>query len=115
LRNALGEAICGRSYGNTFGSSAGIPAEGDGEILPYLPNYPHVTLTLIDRQDWTRTVGYGEFGQVKLTAMHDDLFLPNILERDQAMRHDTGDAYPCDGVANVLPFQKNKKAPEGIY
>jgi phenylacetate-coenzyme A ligase PaaK-like adenylate-forming protein len=112
---ALGEAICGRSYGNTFGSSAGIPARDDGEILPYLPNYPHVTLAVVDKQDWTRTVGYGEFGQVRLTTMHDDLFLPNILERDQAVRFDTGDAYPCDGVANVLPFQKTRKAPEGIY
>jgi hypothetical protein len=111
----LGNAVLGRSYGNTFGSSAGIPAERDGEILPYLPNFPHVTLAVVDKQDWTRTVGYGEQGRVMLTALHDDLFLPNILERDQALRHDTGDRYPCDGVANVLPLLDARKAPEGVY
>lgn len=111
----LGDAIVGRSYGNTFGSSAGIPAEQGGDILPYLPNYPQVTLAVVDKKDWTRTAEYGELGQVKLTALHDDLFLPNILERDQAVRHDTGDAFPCDGVANVLPLQNSRKMPEGVY
>lgn len=115
FREVLGGATLGRSYGNTFGSSAGIPEEDGGDILPYLPNFPHVTLAVVDKSDWTRSVGYGELGRVMLTALHDDLFLPNILERDQALRHDTGRRFPCDGVANVLPLLDARKAPEGVY
>ncbi|MDF2260104.1 arylcarboxylate reductase [Streptantibioticus ferralitis] len=115
FKEVLGDGIVGRSYGNTFGTSAGIPEESNGDILPYLPNYPNVTAAVVDKEDWTRAVGFGELGQVKLTVLHPDLFLPNILERDQALRYDTGDTYPCDGVANVMPLQVTRKAPEGIY
>jgi hypothetical protein len=115
FRKALGDAIIGRSYGNTFGTSAGLPEVGDGELLPYVPNYPQVTIAVTDKDDWTRTVGMGELGRVRLTVMHDDLFLPNILERDQALRFDTGADWPCDGVANVRPLQVTTSAPEGIY
>ncbi|MET7575508.1 arylcarboxylate reductase [Streptomyces sp. NPDC005492] len=108
-------AIVGRSYGNTFGTSAGIPASDDGEVLPYLPNYPNVTALVVDKEDWTRTVEYGRQGQVMLNILHPDLLLPNFLERDQAVRYDTGDTYPCDGVANVMPLQVTRSAPEGIY
>ncbi|MFI1169808.1 arylcarboxylate reductase [Streptomyces sp. NPDC020801] len=112
---ALDGGLCGRSYGNTFGSGAGLPAVDDGRILPYVPNYPHVTMTVTDKEDWTRTVGYGALGRVKLTVLHEDLFLPNILERDQALRYDTAGDWPCDGVANVRPLQMSRSAPEGIY
>jgi hypothetical protein len=109
------DGIVGRSYGNTFGTSAGLPAVGNGELLPYVPNYPQVTIAVTDKGDWTRTVDTGELGRVRLTVLHDDLFLPNILERDQALRFDTGAEFPCDGVANVRPLQVTTSAPEGIY
>jgi hypothetical protein len=50
-----------------------------------------------------------------LTVLHDDLFLPNILERDQGERYDPGGRWPCDGVANVRPFQVTRATPEGLY
>ncbi len=112
---ALREGICGRTYGNTFGNCAGLPAERNGDVLPYLPNYPHVTAAVVDRADWSVTVPYGAIGQVRLTVLHDDLFLPNILERDQALRHDIGASWPCDGLANVFPLQTSRATPEGIY
>jgi hypothetical protein len=112
---ALGGRPCGRSYGNTFGNAAGLPAEQDGELLPYLPNYPQVTMAVVDKADWSRTVEPGAVGRVRLTVLHDDLFLPNVLERDQAVRYDTGDRWPCDGVANVRPLQITSAAPEGLY
>ncbi|MCM3886502.1 hypothetical protein [Frankia sp. R82] len=111
----LGGGPCGVSYGNTFGNAASLPAERDGDLLPYVPNYPQVTMAVVDKADWRRTVGYGEGGQVRLTVLHDDLFLPNVLERDQAVRYDTGDGWPCDGVANVRPLQIAQSAPEGLY
>lgn len=115
LVTALNGGICGRSYGNTFGNGAGLPAEHDGEILPYVPNYPQVTMSVVDLGDWSATVSYGAPGQVRLTVLHEDLFLPNILERDQALRYDTGSDWPSDGVANVRPLQITNTAPEGLY
>ncbi|MCK9896185.1 hypothetical protein MXD60_16575 [Frankia sp. AgB32] len=111
----LGGAPCGLSYGNTFGNAAGLPYEPDHDLLPYAPNYPQVTMAVVDKTDWRRTVGYGEGGQVRLTVLHDDLFLPNVLERDQAVRYDAGDRWPSDGVANVRPLQIAQSAPEGLY
>jgi hypothetical protein len=111
----LNGGICGRSYGNTFGNAAGLPAERDGELLPHVPNYPQVTMAVVKKDDWSTTVNHGALGQVRLTVLHEDLFLPNVLERDQALRHDTGDEWPCDGVANIRPLQMTSTAPEGLY
>ncbi|MGX7763390.1 arylcarboxylate reductase [Streptomyces angustmyceticus] len=112
---ALDGGLIGASYGNTFGGAMGLPAERDGDVLPYVPHYPEVTMTVVDKNDPTRTVGYGEVGQVRLTVLHEDLFLPHILERDQAARYRTPADWPCDGVANVQPLQVSRAAPEGIY
>ncbi|MER8186039.1 arylcarboxylate reductase [Kitasatospora sp. NPDC094015] len=112
---ALDGGICGLSYGNTFGNAAGLPAHQDGRLLPYLPNYPQVTMAVVRQDDGTSPVPYGATGQVRLTVLHEDLFLPNVLERDQAVRYDTGGHFPCDGVANVRPLQVTSTAPEGLY
>ncbi|GAA3453670.1 hypothetical protein [Dactylosporangium matsuzakiense] len=115
ILEALEGGVIGTTYGNTFGCAMGLPAENGGAILPYLPNYPQVTMAVVDKDDPRREVGYGEVGRVRLTVLHDDLFLPNILERDQAIRFDTGGKWPCDGVANVRPLQISSATPEGLY
>lgn len=102
-------------YGNTFGCGMGLPAAEGSDLLTYVSNYPQVTHAVVDKDDPTRVVEYGELGRVRLTVMHEDLFLPNILERDQAIRFDTGPDWPCDGVANVTPLRDSKSAPEGLY
>jgi hypothetical protein len=102
-------------YGNTFGNSVALPVRDGGRLMAHVPNYPQVTMSVVDTNDWTRIVGYGEHGQVLLTIMHEDLFLPNVRERDIAMRYETGDEWPCDGVANVRPLHDTHAVPEGIY
>lgn len=92
---ALPDGVIGCTYGNTFGSAAGLSPSADGAVLPYVPHYPQITMTVTDKHDWRRTAGYGELGRVRLTVLHEDLFLPNILERDQAMRYDTRPDWPC--------------------
>jgi len=115
FREALDGRIIATTYGNTFGCAMGLPARHDGDVLPYLPNFPQVTMNVVDKDEPTRVVGMGMLGRVKLTVLHEDLFLPNILERDQAVRFDTGDAWPCDGVANVRPLQSGAAVVEGLY
>ena len=112
---ALNGGILGLTYGNTLGNCVGLPAQRDGDLLPYVPNYPHVTIAVVDKSDWTRTVEFGETGRVRLTVLQDDLFLPNVLERDQAERHDLSGEWPCDGVANVRPLEISRAKPEGLY
>jgi hypothetical protein len=112
---ALDGRPLGLIYGNTFGNSVGLRAERNSTILPYLPCYPHVTMAVVDKDDWRRTVDHGQIGRVSLTTLQEDLFLPNVLERDQAVRHDLGSRWPCDGVANVHPLQISRESPEGVY
>ncbi|HEX4359155.1 MAG TPA: hypothetical protein VH141_16620 [Pseudonocardia sp.] len=105
----------GLSYGNTFGSSAGLPPEDDGATMPYVPNYPQVTTTVVDPDDWRTVLPVGARGRVRLTILHDDLFLPNLLERDQATCWNPPGRWPSPGVANVAPLHISRNAPEGLY
>ncbi|MGN5377313.1 arylcarboxylate reductase [Streptomyces lasalocidi] len=112
---ALDGGLVQYQYGNTLGNSGGLPARDDGDLMPCVPNYPQVNHDVVDIRDWRRVVPYGEVGQVRMTALHEDLFLPNILERDQAVRFDTQGSWPTDGVANVQPLHRLRATPEGIY
>ncbi|NGO83774.1 arylcarboxylate reductase [Streptomyces sp. 196(2019)] len=111
---ALRGGICGLTYGNTFGNAACLDIKQDGELISYVPNYPQITMAVVDRGDLSTTVAPGTVGRVRLTVLHEDLFLPNILERDQALRHPT-DHWPTDGVANIRPLQITNSSPEGLY
>jgi hypothetical protein len=110
LAKALNGCLLSINYGDTFGNALMLGVLEEGEFIAYAPNYPHVTMDVVETGDWTRVVDYGKDGRVRLTVMHEDLFLPNILERDIAMRYDTGDEWPCDGVANVRPLSNVNKA-----
>lgn len=100
--------------GNAFGDAAGLPVEQNAELLPYVPNHPQVTMNVVRKEDWSTVVEYGTVGRVRPTAPHEDLFLPHILERDQALRYDTGSGWPSGRVANATPLQTASSAPEGL-
>jgi hypothetical protein len=110
---ALNGGMLSVSYDTTLGSAPALNVLEEGGLIAYAPSYPHITMAVVDVSDWTRVVDYGKEGQVRLTVMHEDLFMPNILERDLATRYDVGDEWPCDGVANVrpLPERNNARSP----
>ncbi|MGW7349855.1 arylcarboxylate reductase [Streptomyces sp. NPDC054784] len=116
---ALDGGVIGTSYGNALGNAVGLPARlgagPDEDLLPYVPHYPEVTMAVVDKKDPRRVVDFGEVGQLRITTLHDDLFLPNVLERDQAVRCATPDGWPCDGVANLQPLQVAWELPDGMY
>ncbi|MEI5097539.1 hypothetical protein RB200_01315 [Streptomyces sp. PmtG] len=66
-----------------------------------------------------REVAEGERGRVRVTTLLEDLFLPNLLERDSAIRTGPHPWFPWDGVAAVRPFQDGTgtegEAVEGVY
>ena len=67
--------------------------------------------------DWTQTAGYGERGRVVTTTLLEDLFIPNLIERDSAARARPHPWFPWDGVARVGPAREEREAAvaEGVY
>ncbi|WP_284750296.1 hypothetical protein [Amycolatopsis sp. RTGN1] len=112
---ALDGGLVRSGYGNTFGNAVSLHPQDGGAILPYAPTYPQVTMSVVDPEDFRKTVDKGQSGQLKLTVLHEDLFLPNLMERDEATRFDTKGEWPVDGVYNVRPLQVSQAAPEGLY
>ncbi|MCA8957834.1 MAG: hypothetical protein KDC87_17290 [Planctomycetes bacterium] len=106
------------TYGNTLmGLAAHKPGlREDGYSITYHAPQPRAVLRVVDPQDTTRTVDYGEWGRVELTTLTHELFLPRFLERDEALRRPPCARYPWDGVGEVRPFgAEAEKIVEGVY
>ena len=112
---ALDGGICLTSYHNTFGDCVSVPLPTADAALLYVPSYPQVTGAVVAKDDWSVPVAHGQIGQIRLTVLHEDLFLPNVLQRDQAIRCFLGDDWPGDGFASVFPLQPLRATPAGVY
>jgi hypothetical protein len=60
---------------------------------------------VVDLDDPTRLVAYGQTGRVKLTTLTKEFFMPGFLERDEGEREQPCASYPWDGVSGVRPFR----------
>jgi hypothetical protein len=106
------------TYGNTLmGLAVHKPFDPlDNYAMIYYPPMPRAVLDVVDPDEPTRTVGYGQTGRVRLTTLTQEFFMPRFLERDEAEREPPCDAYPWDGVRNVRPFSRFQAAvTEGVY
>ncbi|WP_241999571.1 MULTISPECIES: hypothetical protein [Streptomyces] len=101
------------TYGNTLVGHA-LQAEpvGSSSRSYHLPP-PFAVLTVTDPADPWREVAVGERGRVRATTLLEDLFLPNLLERDSAVRTGPHPWFPWDGVADVRPWRKEGEEGEG--
>ncbi|WP_329312443.1 phenazine biosynthesis protein [Streptomyces sp. NBC_01262] len=105
-------------YGNTL---AGIAPQrprvaDDTHDCVFLPYHPYSRIEVVDPQDPTALVPYGERGQIRLTLLTRDLFLPYALERDSAIRVAPTEDFPWDALADVQPLTRGADAPvEGVY
>ncbi len=106
------------TYGNTLmGLAVGKPRlpEDDYAII-YYPPLPRAMIEVVDPDEPTRAVGYGETGRVRLTTLTREFFMPHFLERDEAEREPPCALYPWDGVRNVRPFSRlQATVVEGVY
>ncbi|WNF28116.1 hypothetical protein RI138_15465 [Streptomyces sp. C11-1] len=114
------------TYGNTLvGHALQADAVPGGPLLPpgsthsyHLPP-PFAVLTVVDPGDPWRELPVGERGRVRVTTLLEDLFIPNLLERDSAVRTGPHPWFPWDGVAAVRPFEQDEggeeEAVEGVY
>ena len=106
------------TYGNTLmGLACGKPFDpaDDYKITYYAPQ-PRAVIRVVDFDDHTKVVPYGETGRVKLFTMTKELFIPGFLERDEGEREKPHVKYPWDGVSGVRPFHKIASSTTvGVY
>jgi hypothetical protein len=107
-------------YGNTMMGIAPqrprTPGD-DSERCVFVPYHPFSRVRLVNPENPTHEVSYGERGQVRISLLSRDLLLPWTLERDFAQRVEPTEGYPQDGVADVRPLASSG-APsiiEGVY
>jgi phenylacetate-coenzyme A ligase PaaK-like adenylate-forming protein len=106
------------TYGNTLmGLAVHKPFDpADNYAIIYFPPRPRAVLEVVDPDNPTQVVDYGQTGRVRLTTLTKEFFMPRFLERDEAEREPPCERYPWDGVRNVRPFSKfQTSVTEGVY
>ena len=106
------------TYGNTLmGLAVHKPFDlKDNYAIIYYPPLPRAVLEVVDPDNATRIVDYGQTGRVRLTTLTKEFFMPRFLERDEAEREPPCETYPWDGVRNVRPFSRfQTSVTEGVY
>lgn len=106
------------TYGNTLmGLAVHKPlTKEDGYAIVYYPPTPRAMIEVVDFEDSSRIVDYGETGRVRLTTLTKEFFMPRFLERDECERERPHALYPWDGVRNVRPFSRfSSSVVEGVY
>ncbi|MCW5971468.1 MAG: hypothetical protein KIT57_23415 [Blastocatellales bacterium] len=106
------------TYGNTLmGLAVHKPFDpADNYAIIYYPPTPRAVIEVVDPDQPSLLVGYGETGRVRLTTLTREFFMPRFLERDEAERQEPCETYPWDGVRNVRPFSRlQTSVVEGVY
>ena len=106
------------TYGNTLmGLACFKPFDpADEYAITYYPPNPRAVIELVDPEDAERVVDYGETGQVMLTTLTEEFFMPRFLERDEAERALPTGLYPWDGVREVrLLSALQESVVVGVY
>jgi hypothetical protein len=106
------------TYGNTLmGLAVHKPFDPrDNYAIIYYPPTPRAMIEVVDPDNPSRLVDYGETGRVRLTTLTREFFMPRFLERDEAEREPPCEKYPWDGVRNVRPFSRLQTSViEGVY
>ncbi|MCB9681703.1 MAG: hypothetical protein H6733_09550 [Alphaproteobacteria bacterium] len=103
-------------YGNTLmGLATAEPVVSTGYEVVYHAPQPRAVLRVVDGLG--QPVPYGERGQVELSTLTEEFFMPRLLERDEAIRRPPTAEQPWDGVGDVRPFGTGagRTTIEGVY
>jgi hypothetical protein len=106
------------TYGNTLvGHALQADPLRPGAVRAHHLIPPFGVLRVAEPLDWTADVAVGERGQVVTTTLLEDLFIPNMIERDTAVRTPPHPWFPWDGVAEVQPggAPDSGGITEGVY
>jgi len=91
------------TYGNTLmGLAMNKPFDpADNYAIIYYPPAPRAVFEIVNPDNPEEVVEYGETGQVMLTTLTKEFFMPRFLERDEGERAEPIDPFPWDGVKNL--------------
>lgn len=106
------------TYGNTLmGLAASKPFDpSDNYKITYHAPQPRAILQVVDFEDTSKVVDYGQIGRIMLTTLTKEFFMPRFLERDEGKREHPCEPYPWDGVSGVRPFHGFAKTTTvGVY
>lgn len=113
---APGVPIC-IVYGNTLmGVAPQLPQQSDDWMLRFYGINPFFYIQVVKPDSPFEQVPYNSRGRVMMTTLTKDYFIPNLLERDEAIRLAPCKEFPWDGVSDVRPFAGlDKPIVEGVY
>ncbi|GIF16711.1 phenazine biosynthesis protein [Actinoplanes teichomyceticus] len=103
-------------YGNTLMGVAPQrpPQPGDKHRCVFEPWAEAIRIDLVEDGE---PVGYGERGRVRLSLVTEEMFLPNVMERDTAVRVEPAEGGAVDGLAEVgtIATVGANRVIEGVY
>ncbi|MFW6639893.1 phenazine biosynthesis protein [Nocardiopsis algeriensis] len=112
------DAAVAAIYGNTLMGIAPQRPKAEGGPFPcvFEPYFPQSAVRVVD-PGTREAVGYGERGQVLIHLLSEDMFLPNVLERDTALRVPPAPGSDVDGLADIQPLRTPGagRIIEGVY
>ncbi len=96
------------TYGNTLMGLACSKPVGpeDGYKISYYAPQPRAAIQVVDFNDYSKVVDYGQTGRVLLTTLTKEFFMPRFPERDEGEREPPYAKFPWDGVSGVRPFHE---------
>jgi hypothetical protein len=106
------------TYGNTLmGLAASKPFDpAENYKITYYAPEPRAAIEVVDFEDHTKVVEFGQTGRVKLYTLTKELFIPGFLERDEGEREQPCREYPWDGVSGTRPYHVFAKSTTvGVY
>jgi hypothetical protein len=104
-------------YGNSLMGIAPQrpPREGDEHRCVFQTFWPNSIVEVVDPETGQR-VPYGERGRVLVHLLTRDLFLPNVVERDTAVRLPAAAHGEGDDLADIRPYRASSATViEGVY
>ena len=115
LRDMFPNTTITMAFGSTMIMSQAV-TRTDGDAFIFDPRTPYVVFWVVD-PDTGERVPYGQRGQVVMNHISKGMFIPNNLERDEAIRMPGPAGQLSDSVSEVRPVAsfEGEAVIEGVY
>jgi phenylacetate-coenzyme A ligase PaaK-like adenylate-forming protein len=116
LRDIFPNTTITMAFGSTMVLSQAVTRTSDGDSFVFDPRTPYVVFWVIDPATGEQ-VPYGQRGQVVMNHISKGMFIPNNLERDEAIRMPGPAGQLSDSVSEVRPVAsfEGEAVIEGVY
>ncbi|MGA9678427.1 MAG: phenazine antibiotic biosynthesis protein [Mycobacterium sp.] len=116
LRDIFPNTMITMAFGSTMVLSQAVTRTSDGDSFVFDPRTPYVVFWVIDPETGEH-VPYGQRGQMAMNHISKGMFIPNNLERDEAIRMPGPAGQLSDSVSEVRPVAsfEGEAVIEGVY